>query len=149
MKAEFILNTDIPTVIAQFRNARNLIQWSVAAETCEIYPEADNTWETYICFDFPWPLRSRDLITQNELRVSGDTTVILMNSIPQSRPKVTGNKRISSYQAIWRFTPVSKKRIRVVHMVVTYDPPEFPRVLADPIIQNKFITSVERLRQQI
>ncbi|MGS2738662.1 hypothetical protein [Sinomicrobium sp. M5D2P17] len=149
MKAVFTVDSNVNSVISQFRDGRKFRQWSVTASNCDIQLKNDKLWEAHIELRFPWPLRSRDLVTRNELITSGNTIILKMNSIPKARPELPGTKRIESYLATWQFSGISGGKTMIIHRVITYDPPEFPRILADPVIQDKFIESVERLRLQI
>ncbi|MGS2764336.1 hypothetical protein [Sinomicrobium sp. M5D2P9] len=149
MKAVFTVDSDVHSLICHFKDAEKFRQWSVTASRCDIQLKTEALWEAHIEFRFPWPLRSRDLVTKNELVTSGNTIILKMNSTPMARPQLRGTKRIVSYQATWQFVKLSEEQTAVTHRVITFDPPEFPRILTDPLIQDKFIESVERLRQQI
>lgn len=149
MKAVFTVDSDVHALIRQFKDAKKFRKWSVTVHSCNFRLKTEELWEAHMEFRFPWPLRSRDLVTRNELITSGSTVLLKMNSIPQARPQLPGIKRIESYQATWQFSGIPGGRTVITHRVITYDPPDFPRIIADPVIQDKLIESVEQLRQQI
>lgn len=149
MEAVFTIDTDVAILIEQFRDVKKFLQWSVTAHHCDIKLHSPTQWESYIQFHLPWPFRSRDLITRNELTVTENASILKMNSTPMARPELQHTKRIVSYRATWKFVPVHGKKTRVIHRVVTADKPEFPRAIADPVIQAKLIASVEKLRKQV
>ncbi|MBC9795632.1 hypothetical protein [Sinomicrobium weinanense] len=149
MEAVFMIHSDIATLIEQFTNAEKFLQWSVTAHDCDIQLNSPTQWQTYIQFRLPWPFRSRDLITRNELTVTRNASIIKMNSTPKARPEWQHIKRIMSYQATWKFIPVPDGRTKVVHRAITEDEPDFPRAFTDPVVQAKLIASVEKLRKQV
>ncbi|MFV0305002.1 MAG: hypothetical protein ACK5IC_05945 [Moheibacter sp.] len=147
MKMEFFIDTDINSILKQFTNSSNLKKWQNLAEECEISKSSNNQWNTYMRFDLPWPLKSKDLILTNQLVESEKYTSILMKSMPKSKPIIEDVNRINSLESEWRFTPKKDGKTKVVYTTLTYDKPEFPRSLTDPIIQKQLFQSIELLKK--
>lgn len=149
MKVEFTVQSELSTVIKQFTNSSNLKKWQTSVNECKISEVAGNQWQTYLSFNLPWPLKSKDLVTQNELIETSDYSLIKMKSTPKAKPFYKDINRINSLESEWKFIPQKDGKTKVVYITLTYDKPEFPRYITDPIIQNKLIQSIGLLKKNV
>jgi len=147
MKAEFTVNADVNSILNQFTNSSNLKKWQNSAEECKVTKHSENQWNTYMSFSLPWPLKSKDLVVENNLRKSAGYILLQMSSKPESEPVYEGKNRINSLESEWKFIPQKSGETKVIYTTLTYDKPEFPRTITDPIIQKKLFQSIDLLKQ--
>jgi len=147
LKAEFIINAQIDSILNQFTNSSNLKKWQNSADECKVTKYSDTRWETYLSFSLPWPLKSKDLVVENKLTKYTDYTLLRMSSSPNSEPIYEEKDRINSLESEWKFIPQKNGKTKVIYTTMTYDKPEFPSVLTDPIIQKKLFQSIDLLKQ--
>lgn len=149
MKVEFTVESNVSMVVKQFTNSTNLKKWQTSADECKISDISGNEWLTYLSFDLPWPLKSKDLVTQNELIKTENYSLIKMTSTPNAKPIRKDKNRINSLESEWKFFPLKNGNTKVVYTTLTYDKPEFPRSVTDPIIQKKLIQSIDLLKKSV
>lgn len=147
LKAEFTINAEVNSILNQFTNSSNLKKWQNSAEECKVTKKSDYQWNTYMSFSLPWPLKSKDLVLENKLTKSTNYTLLKMSSRPESEPVYEGKNRINSLESEWKFIPQKDGKTKVIYTTLTYDKPEFPRTLTDPIIQKKLFQSIDLLKQ--
>lgn len=149
MKVEFNVVAEVSLILRQFTNSSNLKKWQSSVDECKISDVSGNHWLTYMSFDLPWPLKSKDLITKNELIETNDFSLIKMTSTPNAKPYHKGKNRINSLESKWKFIPQKNGNTKVIYTTLTYDKPEFPRSVTDPIIQKKLIESIVLLKKNV
>ncbi len=147
MKTEFFIKSDVNSILKQFTNSTYLKKWQNAADECKITKSSDEKWKTYMSFSLPWPLKNKDLVMENQLVKSEKYWMIKMNSTPKSEPVYKGKSRINSLESEWKFIPQKNGTTKVIYTTLTYDQPEFPRSITDPIIQKKLFQSIELLKK--
>lgn len=149
MKVEFTVESEISSVLKQFTNSSNLKKWQSSVDECKISDVTGNQWLTYLSFDLPWPLKSKDLVTQNEFIKTDKYSLIRMTSMPNAKPLYKNKNRINSLESEWKFISLKNGNTKVVYTTLTYDKPEFPRSITDPIIQKKLIQSISLLKKNV
>jgi len=149
MKTSFILDADIPSIIIQINKASNLKKWSKTIDSCTIKLDSATQWENYTVYKLPWPLKSKDLVTKSTLIETEAYSIIKTLSYPNRRPESKKSNRIHSYSEVWKLTPLSNNKTEVVITAISYDKVKFPRIITDPIIQNKMIASIVLLKKQL
>lgn len=147
MKTEFLVNSDVNNLVKLFTNSSQLKKWQTSVEECDISNFKQSEWLTYLSFDLPWPLKSKDVVMKNELLTSKTSTSILMKSVPEAKPLYKNKNRIKSLESEWKFIPQKSGKTKVIYTTLTYDKPEFPRSITDPIIQNNLIESIVLLKK--
>lgn len=149
MKVEFNVDAEISLILKQFTNSSNLKKWQSSVDECKISDVSGNQWLTYMSFDLPWPLKSKDLVTKNELTKTNDYSLIKMTSTPNAKAYHKDKSRIKSLESEWKFIKQKNGNTKVVYTTLTYDEPEYPRSVTDPIIQKKLIQSIGILKKNI
>lgn len=147
MKTEFFVQTDVSSILKQFTNSSKLKNWQNSADECKITKSTENQWTTYMSFSLPWPFKNKDLVMQNQLVKSDEFTLIKMKSDPNSEPISNSKNRIYSLESQWKFLPQKNGTTKVVYTTLSYDKPEFPRSITDPIIQKRMFQSIELLKK--
>lgn len=149
MKTEFILDSNISSIVKQINIASNLAKWSKDISECVVEIQSPTQWNTYTQYDLPWPLKSKDLYTKSELIETEMYSIIKIESHPNSKPQYKNCNRIWSYTAEWKLIPITNNKTEVVLKTISYDAVKFPRSLTDPIIQSKMIESIRSLKKQL
>lgn len=147
MKTEFVIQTDVNSILKQFTNSSKLKAWQNSAEECKVIKLTENQWKTYMSFSLPWPFKNKDLVMQNQLMESDEFTLIKMKSDPYSEPISKDKNRIYSLESEWKFLPQKNGTTKVIYTTLTYDKPEFPRSVTDPLIQKRMFQSIELLKK--
>jgi hypothetical protein len=147
MKAEFTVDAPVTTIVEQLQNSEKIRNWQTSIQKCEVTELEDQQWLTYLQFELPWPFRSKDLVTRNTLLKDGKNTIINSKSTPDAVPVKNKVNRILSMDSQWNFNPLQHDKTFVVYTTISYDEPEFPRFIADPIIQNRLVTTLGLLRK--
>ncbi|MDT0645081.1 hypothetical protein RM545_00120 [Zunongwangia sp. F260] len=146
MKAEFFINANPPEIIEQFQNSEKLKKRQISKESI-IKILGPEFWQTYLQFRLPWPFKSKDLITINKI-IEGDKQFIIKSeSSPNSISKKDNVNRIESLQSEWKLIPLNSGITQVVYTSISHDKPEFPRAVADPIIQDRLIKTLNLLKE--
>lgn len=149
MKVEFFVATNHDKLLNQFTKVENFRKWQTSVEDCSIKIITENKWQTYVSFDLPWPMKSKDLITQNELYQTEKYSLIKMKSIPTAMPIFKDRNHIQSLYSEWKFIAENNGITKVIYTTYTQDEPEFPRSITDPIIQKRIILSINLLKIQL
>ncbi|MFV8838272.1 hypothetical protein [Salinimicrobium soli] len=147
MKAEFLVKAAIPDILEHFRSPAKLIKWQTSTEECTIKELEPEQWRTYLRFDLPWPFRSKDLVTHNSLRKGAGTATITARSTPNALPQKNKTDRILSLECQWSFRSAGEEGTKVIYTSISYDEPEFPRFIADPVVQRRILKNFGLLRE--
>ncbi len=147
MKTDFFVQTDVNSILKQFTNSSKLKNWQNSADECKVTKSTENQWKTYMSFSLPWPFKNKDLVMQNQLVEAEKFTLIKMKSDPDAEPIYKNKNRIYSLESEWKFLPQKNGTTRVIYTTLTYDKPEFPRYVTDPIIQKRMFQSIELLKK--
>lgn len=145
MKADFFVNAPIAIIVDHFRNPRKLKNWQIS-EMCSVKKLNANSWQSYLQFNLPWPFKSKDLVTLNKIIEKDNSLIIASESAPGSLPIKDGVNRIQSLISAWKFVPAGNGRTQIIYTSISYDKPDFPRIIADPIIQDRLIKTIDLLR---
>lgn len=145
LKAEFFLNANIPVIIDHFQNSHKLKNWQISEE-CKITMFNATSWQTYLKFKLPWPFKSKDLVTINKIEEKDNFLIITSESSPKTIPEKDHINRIQSLKSEWKLIPSGIGRTQIIYTSISYDKPEFPRIIADPIIQDRLIKTFDLLR---
>lgn len=146
MRAEFDISAEVPGIVRQFNDPLRYKEWQPAIKVCDIDKDSENQWNTYVKFDLPWPFKSKDLVTRTNFSKSGSHSTLKIVSTPAAKAEFKNVNRIKDLTAEWKFIPMGKENTKVIYTTITYDKPEFPRMLVDPILQNKLIESIGLLK---
>ena len=146
MKAEYFINANIPVIIDQFQNSQKLKNWQISEES-NIKMLGLKTWQTYLKFKLPWPFKSMDLITINKIVDKDDFLIIISESSPTSHPVKDNVSRIQSLRSHWKLIPSGIAKTKIIYTSISHDKPEFPRIIADPLIQDRLIKTLVLLKE--
>ncbi len=146
MRAEFHLSAEVPEIVKQFKDSAKYQEWQPGVQECDILLLTENHWDTYVKFHLPWPFSSKDLITRTDFLEAENHFTLSIYSTPKAKAEHRNVDRIKDLKAEWKFIPVGNGSTKVVYTSITYDEPEFPRMLVDPILQNKLIESIGLLK---
>lgn len=148
MRTIFHIPAQVPAIVKQFKDPEKYQEWQPAVEKCTINMLTEDRWDTYVKFDLPWPFKSKDLVTRTNFSEAESYSTISILSTPKARPEVENVNRINDLKAEWKLFPMHNGSTKVIYTTISYDKPEFPRMIADPILQKKLIESIGLLKSR-
>lgn len=142
----FTTNATPDELIKMFNDVNNFSEWSAGVKKCKIVHHTTNSWLTYNLYDIPWPFEQKDLVTEYKLERFNNSTILYMSSKPNSIPKYAGVSRLQNYQGKWIFTPTNEGLTKVSFYSISFSKRVLPKFVQDPVIQNVFIDSIQKLK---
>ncbi len=147
MRITFIVEAQPNQLVSMFRNAELLKKWTVRAEKCEIVEQDHKSWTIYNLFDIPWPFQQKELITEYRLVERDSSNELFLKGVPSKLAQVEEVSRMGYYEGHWSFVVQENGLTKVEFTSITFQKPQFPKFIQDPIIQNAFIDSINNLKQ--
>ena len=136
-------------IIPLFQDPEVFGYWSAGIEDCKLLAFDQSQWLLYSLYDLPWPFSARDVVTKYQVEEQGGIIKLRMSGQPDVYPVTKNVFRIREYEGYWQFSPYDDDSTRVeFHSIALYKPIA-PRWIQDPIIQNAFIKSIARMKQQL
>jgi len=149
MRITFMVEAEITQLVPMFRNTENLKRWTLRAEHCELIEQNQENWTIYSLFDIPWPFQQKDLITEYRLVKKDSSVELFLIGRPSKLPQVKEVSRMGYFEGYWSFTTHENGCLKAEFTSITFQKPQFPKFIQDPIIQNAFIDSIKHLKQLI
>lgn len=113
-----------------------------------IRSEGLDHWYSYTAFTLPWPLQDRDLVCVSRLiELQENVKEIRMESRPDAWPEKDGVRRFTKYEAIWTLKENKDGSTWISFAAISFEAPEYPRFILDPIVRNSFTNNLENLRE--
>jgi len=145
MRITFLIEAAPEEIIELFRDADKLSAWSPEIKKCEILQDDHHRWVTYSLFDIPWPLNQKDQITEYQMVKSDSAVKLFLTGKPDLLPHYPNISRMNN-MGLWVFKPLGHKETHVEFYVIYLSNPVVPRFIKDPIIQNSFVDSINKLK---
>lgn len=146
MRVSFSVEAEPDSIVTMFNDASKFYAWSAGIEKCDIIQVDSSSWVMYNLYDVPWPFKQRDLITEYRLVHSDSKTTLIMTGKPNLLPEYEDVMRMKLYEGYWSFEPLKNGLTHVEFHTISFTDPILPRFLQDPVLQNTFIKSINRLR---
>jgi hypothetical protein len=147
MRVSFPVEAEPDQIIKMFNDAEKFAAWSAGIEKCDILQMGDSSWIMYNLYDAPWPFKQRDLITEYKMEKSEDITKLIMTGKPDQLPQYDDIMRMKLYEGYWSFEPLQNGVTYVEFHTISFTGPLIPRFLQDPVLQNTFIRSMNKLKE--
>lgn len=107
----------------------------------------NNIWYSYTSFSLPWPFENRDMVAVSRLKHHGERAATIEITSTESKLAPRGNaKRISDYKAVWNIVDKGEGKVFLSFSTISYVPPEFPRIVHDPVVRNVFLRNLMKLK---
>ncbi|MPM12525.1 hypothetical protein SDC9_58878 [bioreactor metagenome] len=148
-KGEFSVPGTINDVVNKISNVSLSKQWMEnVTEASMVKRLSESIWYTYTYFSLPWPFANRDLVAVWMLGFSADkrTATIEIRSRETMIPEKDGIKRLGNYKATWVIRDKGSNSIGVSFSAVSFNGPEFPRIVQDPVLRKTFIQNMINLK---
>ena len=114
MRLSFTLDATPEKIVAMFKEADKLTRWSAGARSCEILLDVNVRWLTYSTFDFPWPFRQADLITEYRITRMNSLIQLSYKSGFSNQLNTIGNYSTQQkYEGLWLFLPNENRTTEV------------------------------------
>lgn len=149
-KGEFSVPGTVSSVVGTISNVALSRQWMEnVTEASLVKRLSDKIWYTYTYFSLPWPFANRDLVAMWMLGYSDDkkTATIEIRSRETMIAEKSGIKRLGNYKATWVIRDKGSNTIGVSFSAVSFNGPEFPRIVQDPVLRNTFMQNMINLKQ--
>lgn len=146
MRVTFFIDAESQELVSMFKNPEVLKLWTARAQKCEIVHHDEYSWTTYSLFTFPWPFQQRDLITDYHLVEKDSCIDLILTGAPSKLPLVKDITRMAYYEGQWSFVTQENGIIKAEFTSITFQEPQFPRFIQDPIIQSVFIDSISKFK---
>ena len=149
-KGEFSVPGTVSSVVGTISNVALSRQWMEnVTEASLVKRLSEKIWYTYTYFSLPWPFANRDLVAMWMLGYSDDkkTATIEIRSRETMIAEKSGIKRLGNYKATWVIHDKGSNTIGVSFSAVSFNGPEFPRIVQDPVLRNTFMQNMINLKQ--
>ncbi len=147
-KGEMLLKSTPALALMTLRDPARNRSWMDQVQQCYVLgkPQQDS-WYAYTSFSLPWPFENREMVTLSRLKYVDDRTAIIeINSARYPGLPSTGFKRVEGYNAVWRIEDKGNNQVLLSLTTRSYVPPEFPRIVHDPVIRNVLLRNLLRLK---
>lgn len=133
-------------ILTMFTDENQLSKWSAGIKECSILEQSEPRWLTYTVYDIPWPFEQKDLVTEYNMVQEGEKTVLYLKSRPNGAPVYPDIVRLRNYEGKWIFTPAENGTTKISFYSISFSKRVLPKFIQDPVIQNVFIDSIQRLK---
>lgn len=147
MRAEYIIDTNIPSIIPWFELPGKFKEWAIGIKECKMEIISESAWITYSLMNYPWPFKKKDLVTQNFITQTDSAAVIHTVAIPDYYSEKSGVERMKNYIGTWNFSSTKDGKTVVEYLVIAHCKSVFPRFIQDPVILKLSIKSLTDLKQ--
>ncbi len=147
MCLSFFVKATPNKIVPMFKEADNLTAWSVGIKKCKVLRDNNSTWLTYTKYNFPWPFKQEDLITEYSMAKSNSiVTLSYKSGTPNQLPYYESISITQKYEGKWLFIPLENGTTKVeFHSIALYKS-SIPKFIQDPIVQDILIESIHNLK---
>lgn len=146
VKALFLANSPIESVVEILRNTSHGIKWNLGACAYEVHHEQAESWITYIEYDLPWPLNNHDAVLMHQLFVDDTKIEVSLESVEEVIATKDGVDRMEQVQGKWTARQLAPNLVEISYQV-SAKPSPVPRFITDPIVHYQMVRSMSALRQ--
>jgi len=101
MKTSFVLEASDSLIISQIKDSSLLKKWSKTIDSCSTTSLSPRQWKTYTRYKLPWPIKSKDLVTESQWTKTATESYLKTTSAPSAIPTSKNSNRIQSYIEEW------------------------------------------------
>lgn len=147
MCLSFFVESSPDRIIPMFKEADKLTHWSAGTKKCKILRENSRTWLTYSKYDFPWPFKQEDLVTEYEMEKTDSLiTLFYKSGNPEKLPYYQGVSVSEKYKGHWSFATLGNGKTKVEFHSIALFKSSIPKFIQDPIVQDILIESINNLK---
>jgi hypothetical protein len=148
-KGEMTINGSLNEVLSVLTDPAKTNLWmNHVSSAYMIRKVSDQAWYSYTYFALPWPFDNRDMIAFSNLNYNQDHTLarIEMTSRETTIPLKPGAKRLNNYKATWELRKAGNSRTKIIFQAVSFNPPEYPRIIQDKVMRGTFMDNLVNLK---
>jgi len=148
-KGEMTIKGDLNDVLRVLTDPAKTNLWvNHVSSAYMIRKVSDQSWYSYTYFALPWPFDNRDMISYSNLKYNPDHSLarIEMTSRETTIPLKPGAKRLNNYKAVWELKKAGLNRTQVIFSAVSFNPPEYPRIIQDKVMRGTFMDNLVNLK---
>lgn len=153
IRASTLLNRPFNVVIGVVRGNSDV--WRGLPQTKEVtdfdVTPNKNSWNSYIVFDMPWPVRTYDLAVHCDLDVdnSRDRATITIASTPDLVKEKKRIKRMEDFHSQWVFEKLDDATTSVQYRASGKSKQVLPRWVTDPLVFKGLLGMLSVLRDRV
>jgi hypothetical protein len=147
ISSHFIVDADINDVLINLVQVRKMLAWNDGVRSLDLLKHEGTTWITHTVYDIPYPLSQQDLIVKNVMIKEQDKVIILLSALPDYIKPLRNVTRQRLYFGKWELRPLKNGRTEVSFSVLSFSQSTIPRIIRDPIVQNKLFNSFLKLKE--
>lgn len=150
VKATFTLRASPAAAVALLKDGSRGRMWNKNTNSYKVVDVSRNSWVGYIQYDLPWPVSNQDCVLQYQATGHSDSLVISFEGTQHDRfPERKRVQRIAEIQGKWVFTKVADGEVLVEYYITTHPSKSLPKWIADPIIRNNLIETLDSFRTML
>lgn len=149
-KSIMAVNCSVEDIVWLLSDMESTDLWMGGIRECYCLKKVSNSeWYAYTLFNIPWPFEKRDLVSNFNVKRSGENNSVTIHISSRDRyiPLKSDITRLADYTAVWTIAGAGKDRVWVSFSAVSNDPPMFPRTLQDPILLRMFHNNLVNLKK--
>jgi hypothetical protein len=152
LKAEFLVESDIESVIRLLKNQATGIEWNKNASLYKIANTLNrNQWINYIKYNMPAMFDDQEccLLYKMTDSFSSDKDRCLINFESTTCPMFPLNldvKRITGISGQWKLEAQQNHLLKVTYLISSDRNSKIPRFISDPIVHNNLFNTMENFK---
>jgi hypothetical protein len=144
----FIVNSNLQNVLDNLKSPQKMLEWNEGLRSMKLLKKDGSVWITHTIYDIPYPFSQQDLVVKNVMVTDKQKVTILLSSLPEFIKPIKNTTRQKFYFGKWELTPINDMTTEVRFSALSFSESRIPRIIRDPIIQNKLFHSFLNLKEQ-
>jgi len=149
-KAETIMNTQVPELVAMVVDASTYVDWIDKIENAKIVEViSKDEFYVYTEADVPWPFDNRDIVTLNKVVKDEKTGAVTIEiaAVAGKVPEKEGVVRMPESGGFWKFTPNKEGKIAVVYQYLADPGGGIPEWLVNAFLVDGPYKTLENMKR--
>lgn len=147
ISSHFVVDADIQSVLVHLILPEKVMVWNYGIKSMKLLKHEGYTWITHSVYDIPYPFSQQDLVVKNILIKENQKVIILLSALPDYIAPLSNVNRQRLYFGKWELNPLDNGTTEVSFSAISFSNSGIPRIIRDPIIQNKLFHSFSLLKE--
>jgi hypothetical protein len=143
----FSVDADMERVLAYLTDLKKMKDWNDGVRSLELLEHKGSTWITHTVYDIPYPFAQQDLVVKSTMKQEKQKIIILLSALPGYIKPLKNVNRQQLYFGKWELTTADNTTTQVKFSALSFSKSGIPRLIRDPVIQNKLFKSFSRLKE--
>lgn len=151
-KAETSFDVPIEKAVSLILDVENAVNWVPYMGSVKVLSRDDQKGEfsLYMVFDFPFPLKDRDLVVQGKMRKDAQGIISIQNkAVKKGYPINPNYVRLTDYEGDWTFQRLGNQKVKV--STYGYANPEgsIPLSFVNMFVQQQPYQMLQKMKVQL